>query len=168
MNTITAQPHIESFQGDSFFLFTFKGRMVTGAVLLSLAIIITGIFFYEVYAQVIPYQKEVSAVGGLPVASATSTASTPMREVHIANDGLILVRGARVVANSGNTVTISIIWGGVDFRWIVDIVDNTSFLTSSGEKATRVDIQPGDILTVVGMLTQGGSQPTIQASSVRG
>ena len=92
--------------------------------------------------------------------------TTPMREIHIANNGLMLLRGATVVSNSFGVIRVSMKWGFADFTWQIHTAPGTKFFTSKGEKETVEDIAAGDTVTVTGMLTGNGEEPTIVAEFV--
>lgn len=169
MTTHSTSLEIATDRGRTRHIFPFGGRIIVAPTVLAVSILLIGIFYYGVYTQILPYQHEVRAVGGLPApVVATSTKSMPMREVHIANNGLMLLRGATVTSLSGSTIHISMSWGGTDFKWAINTTSATKFLTSGGEKGTRADIQVGDTIGVTGMISSGGSEPTIDAAFVRG
>ena len=90
-----------------------------------------------------------------------------MREIHIANNGLVLLRGARVLSVSGTTIRIGIEWDSSDFTWQVNTGYNTKFFSSNGEKETFTDIAAGDSITVTGHLSGAGGNPAVDAQFVR-
>ena len=103
-----------------------------------------------------------------PNAAATSTPpKDPVREVHIANTGLTLLRGARVLSASGNTIVVGMTWGASEFTWVLQTNYATKFLNPEGEKASAADIHAGDIVTVTGKISQGGVKPFVSADIVR-
>ena len=95
------------------------------------------------------------------------TGTSPMLEVHIANNGLVLLRGARVVSIQGGTIVVDTDFGGGNFVWTIQTNTNTEFPTASSTNATIADIEVGEFVEVTGLLAQGGTQPTIQAQFVR-
>lgn len=145
---------------------------------------LAGLFLFEVRAQSLPRQHSVDATGsvssgtvylsasGQEAAEAAaveviSTKKTPMREVHIANTGFMLLRGATVISNSGNTVRVSMAWGPSNFTWTLETNNNTRILNSKGEKGILKDIEVGDFVTVTGILTKSGVEPTIDTEFLR-
>lgn len=96
-------------------------------------------------------------------------------EMHIANNGLTLLRSARVVAVDGTTITAHTTWGSVAFVWTVRTNATqyetrewgTRFLTVDGNKNSLANIQPGDLVTITGTLDSTADVPTIDADSVR-
>lgn len=103
-----------------------------------------------------------------PNATATSTPQKdPVREVHIANTGLTLLRGARVLSISGSTIHVGMTWGASEFTWAVQTNYGTKFFSMQGEKDSLVNIHVGDIVTVTGEISQGGVKPFINADIVR-
>jgi|SRR3990167_8874554 len=106
----------------------------------------------------------LSAAGAVQ-APASDTA--PMREVHIANNGLTLLRGATVLSVSRGTLKVGMTWDSSDFTWILETNYNTKFLTAAGQKITRDDITAGDVVTVTGTLIEAGREPRIAAEVIR-
>jgi hypothetical protein len=100
-------------------------------------------------------------------AAASSTRGEPMREIHIANNGLVLLRGARVVSISANQIRVALIWDSEVSTWILNTAYNTQFFGSEGQKETSNDIQTGDIVTATGMLAGSGSSLAMDAGFVR-
>ena len=141
------------------------------------ALLVAGLFLYQVNTQTLAHFKantavNTSAPGKAYLApqtapAAASTQAAPMREVHIANNGLVLLRGARVVSVSGSEIRAHIAWGASDFIWTVHTEYNTKFLTSDGKKETLEDIAIGDTITATGMLVAGGGGPVMNAEFVR-
>ncbi len=108
----------------------------------------------------------VSVTQTTPAESA-SMLKTPKPELHIANNGSVLVRGARVLSVSANIIHAHMIWGSSDFMWAVDTTYSTQYFDPKGEKETLADIQAGDMISVAGMLTQSGAESRIEAKFVR-
>lgn len=152
---------------------------VVGVVSLG-ALVVAGLFLYQVQAQVMaplsarnnitssPTGKvylsaQVAAAG----AAAAPAPKTPTIEVNIANNGLVLLRGARVTDITGTVIQVDMKWGANDFAWTVNTRSNTKFINSKGENQTLNDIQVGDYVIVTGMLARGADQPTIEADFVR-
>lgn len=105
---------------------------------------------------------------GAPAAAAVPVvAKAPVREMNIANNGLVLLRGATVTANSGGTLRVGMTWGAAEFTWKVETDSGTQFMTKSGEKLTVEDISVGDVITVTGTLKGSGSEPFVVADYVR-
>ena len=97
---------------------------------------------------------------------ATATAST-QQELHIANDGLTLVRGAQLVNMNGSTMQVALSWGGIDMQWNVVLQYNTEYMNNNGTKIDKSAIHEGDIITVTGTLQNGGSETSLNAQYVR-
>jgi hypothetical protein len=108
-----------------------------------------------------------------PVVAAASGGS-PSLEVHIANNGLVLLRSARVVSINGTALTVSTNWGPTNFSWVVNTSARsyetrhfgTNFLDRSGNSLSLQDLQPGDLVTVTGML-ENNHQLALDADTVR-
>jgi hypothetical protein len=110
----------------------------------------------------------------LAAAALVSHANLP-QEVHIANNGLVLLRGAKVVSVSGSTFTLSTTWSSNVFIWTIRTNVNsigahnygTRFFDHSGDAIDLNTIQPGGFVTVTGMLDNSAKDPTIDADTVR-
>ncbi|OGG54136.1 hypothetical protein A3C20_02385 [Candidatus Kaiserbacteria bacterium RIFCSPHIGHO2_02_FULL_55_25] len=100
-------------------------------------------------------------------AAIASAKGQPLSEMNIANNGLVLLRGARVTDISGTTLTVTMAWGGTDFIWKVHTLYNTKYFTAQGEKGSLADIRTGDVITVSGALSENGAQPAVEAVFVR-
>lgn len=90
-----------------------------------------------------------------------------MLETHIANDGLVLLRGARVTAVSDDIIHVGMVWGSSYFTWAATTGHYTKFLDSKGEKESLSDIAVGDTVTITGRLRANDTEPTIEADFVR-
>ena len=160
-------------------LFPFSRRIFIGATVSVVSLVLAVVLFYKVYAQTLPAEDSASSVESVPLgtvylsdsgqtaARVAPTEEATMREVHIANNGLMLLRGATVISNVRGTIRVSMEWGSADFTWEVKTDSDTRFVTSKGEKGTLADIQTGNSITVTGQLTGSGAEPTIEANFVR-
>lgn len=115
----------------------------------------------------IAHPADVVYLSAKAAAAASASEKAPMQEVHIANNGLTLLRGARVVSISGSVIRVSMIWGSSSFIWQVRTDSNTKFEMSTGESSTFANVQVGDAVTVTGMLSNSGAEPSISAQYVR-
>ncbi len=96
-------------------------------------------------------------------------------EMHIASNGLMLLRNAKVTAVFGTTITVSATWGSADFVWVVHTNGSTyetrnfgtRFLDRDGKPISLADVRIGDAVTITGMLNMAMEEPTIEANSVR-
>lgn len=105
---------------------------------------------------------------GAPAAAAVpATVKKPIREMNIANNGLVLLRGATVTAISRGTLRVGMTWGEADFTWKIETDSGTQFMTLTGEKQNIEDIVVGDTITITGKLKSSGSEPVIEADYVR-
>ena len=92
---------------------------------------------------------------------------TPMREVHVANNGLILLRGARVISIRDKNMTVAIMWDNFNFNWEIKTHLSTGFTDGQGKKITINNIEIGDYVTVIGNIIKGGEISVVNASFVR-
>ncbi len=160
------------------FLFSFSRGTLFVAVASVAVLFLAGLFVYQVQAWTLP-QKGVaggvssgtvylSATGQAEAAAAMiATREAPMREVHIANNGLVLLRGATVIEKSRSTIRVSMDWDSMNFTWTITTDSGTKFLTSKGQKAASENIEVGDVVMITGQLVKSGAEPTIDAQFVR-
>ena len=156
-----------------------RNLLIAGAVSVA-AIIFATLWLYQTNAQSVSYTSSAAASQrsmsgtvylsgkeGAKVEAASATVKAPVQEVHIANSGFTLVRGARVVAVEGTQIRVQVAWSATAFTWEVATDIGTKFYASSGEKETLAGIQVGDIVTVSGHLAQQSGEPVINADFVR-
>jgi hypothetical protein len=93
--------------------------------------------------------------------------ATPMQEVHIANNGMMLLRGATVVSIDADIIRVAMDFGPSHFTWQIQNNSGTKFTSSSGVAESRADIKTGDMITVTGTLVYGGNDPLIHAVYIR-
>lgn len=158
-------------------------KIVSGKTLIITLVVIAifssiGVYLYQAQAQFPVHGLSVAVKGNVSssiiYAAETGTEqgispleSAPMLEVHIANNGLTLLRGARVHSISDNTIYVITEWSSTEFTWEVQTKLFTKFLGTKGEKKTLADIHVGDIVTITGKLIRGGADPIIDAGFVR-
>ena len=104
---------------------------------------------------------------GTPAAAVPANAKAPVQEVHIANNGLLLLRNATVLSNARGTLRVGMTLGSLNFTWIVETDSGTEFLIGTGEKETAGDIKVGDTVTVTGTLKNSGAEPVVEADYIR-
>ncbi len=116
--------------------------------------------------------QRVVAEASSPVHASTVTIR-PL-EIHIANNGLILLRSARIVAVHGTTLTVSTNWGSTDLRWTVRTDASTydthgfgtRFVDRVGKKLSLDDVHQDGNVTVTGTLDPTAQEPTLDAGAV--
>ena len=145
------------------------------------SLVIIGMFAYNVrspllanFMNPLPVARASSvadsAAGTMPAGVAASfsvPAQVTNSEMHIANSGLVLLRDARVVAISGNTLEVKMMFGADSFMWSVQTNSSTKFPTADGGEGTFAAIHVGDVVTATGMLVRDGSAPVISAEYLR-
>lgn len=109
--------------------------------------------------------------GGMHTASAVEDKAAPaqslfrpVQEMHIANTGATLLRGAKITAISPTFILVSLGWGATSLAWTVPNDPNTHYVDSHGEKIDRSALSSGDIVTITGSLVEQG---TVDAQYVR-
>ncbi|MDO8575971.1 MAG: hypothetical protein Q7R90_01510 [bacterium] len=153
----------------------FSQRIFVVAAVTATVSIAGGLLLYQGYsplAQALsnssgPVTSANSVYLSAAAASSSTPAADPVREVHIANTGLTLLRGARVLSVSGSTAVVGMTWGASEFTWVIQTSYGTKFFNAEGEKESITSIHAGDIVTVTGKIAQGGVKPFINADVVR-
>ena len=135
-------------------------------------IILSVMFFMEVVVAPVvssashremAYDSAVNAANAR--AAGLAKKSDIMKEFHIANNGMVLIRGARVLSVSEDTIRVGISWGTSDFIWNVIMDPATKFVSEDGLTTTLESVQYGDTVTVTGMLSE--TNTTVAADFVR-
>ncbi len=151
-------------------------KIFIGAMVSIAALFFAILFLYQIHAQPLGQNAAARTAAGkvylspqaaASAAAASASTAPAMLEAHIANNGLVLLRGARVVSISGTVINVEMAWGPAQFAWTVQTTSNTKFFAPTGEKETLADIQPGTVVTVTGMLAGSRGEPTISAQFVR-
>ena len=93
--------------------------------------------------------------------------SAPNLEVHIANNGFVLIRNATISSISGTTIEARIAWGSSTLTWEVQTNGKTDFVLSNGEKGALSGLTEGDTITITGELDPTLMEPTVIAETVR-
>lgn len=86
--------------------------------------------------------------------------------VEIKNDGTAVLRGAKVTAISGSTLTVTETLGTTTLSWTVTTTGTTKFEAKNGSSIALASIAVGDTITVKGALVSGSSL-TLTATLVR-
>lgn len=126
---------------------------------------------YTVRAETPPITRE--AVAAAPVAVGPQEVvpipikKVPLQEVHIANNGMALLRGVRVKSLGTDTLTVETLWESGNFTWNIETYQFTKFLNSKGEPSEWKEIHEGDTVTINGILTNGGGSPALKADFIR-
>ena len=104
---------------------------------------------------------------GSALAGGVGAVSPPQLEMHVANNGLVLLRGAVVTEVSGTTLTLDGSWGKAHFVWEVQTDSQTKFFHTNGTIGELNDIHPGDIVMATGNIDTSASLPTLHALYLR-
>lgn len=84
-------------------------------------------------------------------------------EVHIYDNGKVLVRGAKVTAVGTNTVSANTVWGATNLAWTVNTDNSTEFVKNSSVSAISV----GDYISFNGNLVVTSSGLTVNAKTLK-
>lgn len=129
-------------------------------------VLMSGVVMFNARNPVILKSSNHSVVPAVTATSSNSP-SAPVLGVNIANNGLVFVRGARVMAISGGTIQADMSWGSASFIWVVQTTGTTKFFSHQGQKQVISDIKVGDVLNVTGKLVSKDNQFIINAEFVR-
>lgn len=88
-------------------------------------------------------------------------------EVHISDNGKVLVRGAKVASVSGSNVMATTSWGASSISWTVNTSANTEMVRRYGGKLALSEISVGDFISFQGDLAQGSSGFVVNAKVVK-
>ncbi|MDO8620245.1 MAG: hypothetical protein Q7R64_02760 [bacterium] len=88
-------------------------------------------------------------------------------EVHISDNGIALVRGAKVTAVSGSIVTASTVWGATTLSWTVMSDTTTNLLRRSGGKSNLSEFSVGDFISFQGPLNLNSANLTVNAKILK-
>ena len=103
-------------------------KILLAAVASGASLVLVGAFLYfgntEAFAKgiggTLPQSSGDKVYLAAPAAAAIPLeGKVAMREMHIANNGLMLLRGATVLSNSRGTLRVGMTWGAADFTWMV-------------------------------------------------
>ena len=136
----------------------------------------TAFFTLSLFAFLFSFPPQKAAAEGI-ASTVPPEGNTPLRplEMHIANNGLVLLRSAKVVSVQGDTITVSTAWGSADFTWTVRTDTShfetrsfgTRFIDRDGKKGSLGGVKVGSVVTITGALDPSAGEPTIDADSVR-
>ena len=87
-------------------------------------------------------------------------------EVHINDNGSVLVRGAKVTAVSGTTITALTEWNGASMSWNINTDTATKFIELKNRQSSVGDVKVGDFISFSGNL-MAGSTFTVQAKQMK-
>mgnify|MGYP001586058710 CR=1 FL=1 len=121
-----------------------------------------------------PQKAEAQESAATANAAAASSHLRPL-EMHIANNGLVLLRSAKVVSVAGKVITVRTAWGSADFIWTIRTnasrfetrTFGTRFIDKDGKAGSLGGIYAGALVTITGALDPNAEEPTIDADSVR-
>jgi hypothetical protein len=88
-------------------------------------------------------------------------------EVNLNGDGSALVRGAKVTAVSGSTISATTNYGSSQLAWTVKTDGNTKFNANKGSSTGLANIAVGDTVSFSGSLDQSVSGLTVNAKVVK-
>ena len=156
---------------------TRTSRIATFATTFSTSLFLAGLFIVQAHGQVIETAPVMSSVplqiNSVPVPAApqkqqvSAVAETPMREVHIANNGLVLLRDAYVVSISRYDIVVRMQWDETEFDWNVSTLNEPHVLTRKGEISEQKIIHVGSRVTVTGKLNTRLQGTGIDAEYIR-
>lgn len=140
----------------------------------SVAVFVFG-FLLASSVYLMPSTKTVRAQEPEQVASSGKSNNKSILEVHIADNGMVYIQGARVVSVSGKIMVVSTAWNHMDLKWTIQTNASsygkrhfgTSFLDSKGKEMDMKYIRVGDFITISGVLDMNSKETVIKADVVR-
>ena len=91
----------------------------------------------------------------------------PMREVHVANNGAVFLRGAKITALHGSSIEVTAGWGSMDFNWIVHTPISTHYISAKGNAINNGALKVGTIVAITGVLDQSADVASMRAQYIR-
>ena len=88
-------------------------------------------------------------------------------EVSIADSGRVIVRGAEVVAVSGDSVRARTEWGATALTWTIQTDGGTDFVAKDGSGTDIDEIAVGDYVSFSGQLDGAGGTFAVDADVVK-
>jgi len=87
-------------------------------------------------------------------------------EVNIKDNGQVLVRGAKVTAVSGNTISATTAWGAMNLNWNLNVLSSTNIVRKFGSVSPLSEIKVGDMLSFNGTVVSGTSTAIVVDAKV--
>ena len=147
-----------------------SGIFAAFAIAISCTFIISGVVHGAPNtAAVAAQQPSVPNTGGIGVSlpATSNTPALPMREVHIANNGAVYLRGARITRIEASSISVRAGWGSMEFDWDVTTNVGTHFINAKGETIRIGVLKVGDIVAVTGVLDQSADSASMRAQYIR-
>lgn len=88
-------------------------------------------------------------------------------EIHIFDEGMVLVRGAKVTAVSGSVISAATVFGSTNLMWTINVTDSTNFVQRSNKQSNLSDISVGDFVSFKGDLVTTASTLTVNAKILK-
>ncbi|MDO8482637.1 MAG: hypothetical protein Q7S86_02350, partial [bacterium] len=88
-------------------------------------------------------------------------------EIHISDDGMALVRGAKVTAIAGNVISASTVWGSTSLLWTIQSDSATNVIRRSGGQSNLSEISIGDFVSFQGKLVTTSGNLTVNAKILK-
>ena len=88
-------------------------------------------------------------------------------EVHITDDGKMILHGAQVIQVAGTTFYARSMWGNSSMRWIVRTDENTKVTRRFDTSTSVAEIRPGDIISVEGEFLAGSDSISVVAKKIK-
>lgn len=106
-------------------------------------------------------------MGVLYFMSALTANADAISGVSIASNGQAMVKGARVVAVTSDTITAVSEWGKTSVKWHIEVSGSTRFVPEKNGQALKDMIRPGEIVGFNGDIDQNSALLTVYVTSLR-
>ena len=94
-------------------------------------------------------------------------ADTASPQISIASTGQVIVRDAKVVYTSGNTITARSSWGAMEIAWTVITSGSTRFVPDADSSLAIKSIKAGDLIDFSGEIDSSSGFATVHARVVK-
>ena len=151
---------VTSSYGASSFSIAMAGTVVAASLLLVAASALVA----NAMSVPLTYMANEAAISAR---TNTAASAAPLGELHLAANGLVLLRGASVESITNGIIRCSALFDGIGFYFEVKTDANTRYISSAGDKGAADAVVAGSYIDVTGMLAKGGEEPIIAAQFVR-
>jgi hypothetical protein len=118
-------------------------------------------------AAPLAYATDGATPTAITIAASGPAAVGSTLESHVNNDGSVLLRGAKITALNGATLTVTQTWGAYVATWTVVTDPSTELLRRYDGASSVTEFSVGDYVAVKGVLDASASSPTVKAIIVR-
>ena len=127
---------------------------------------ISGAYILSISSNKAEFKSGAQRAASAVIGQISTTEDDNPKAMNVANNGLILLRGARIISVESDAIVAEVKWGSQNFIWNIKTERNTKFI-QNGEKTTIEELRIGDVGTITGDLDTDEREPTVIADYVR-